>query len=222
MWGGLAPQFEELGFKTRGWEVAAGNPPVFLLRGGATHSLPGAQTHPTLCSGLILTHNWDGSWRRDRRRGHGASSPGSGCCSSRFCSRPHWRGPSGCPMGIYIRKGGQQGSACGLGMAQVQPCPGQSRSRVRSCSLELQAAGCTAHLRAWAQTCGAKVDMDTYFPGSGSRWGLWRMAPAHSLPLPSKGKAAIGPGWVGEGLVGMGQNGTHTGQVLKAPAQDLH
>lgn len=74
----------------------------------------------------------------------------------------------------------------------------------------------------WAQTCGAKLGMDASFPGSWSRWGLWGMALAHPPPHPPKGKAAIGPDWVGEGLVGMRQNGTHVGQVLETPAQGLH
>lgn len=40
------------------------------------------------------------------------------------------------------------------------------------------------------------------------------MAMAHPPPLPSKD-------WAGGGLMGMGQNGTHIGQVLKASAQGL-
>lgn len=40
-------------------------------------------------------------------------------------------------------------------------------------------------------------------------------------PLPPKGKTVTGPDWAEEGLVGVGQNGTHIGQVLEAPAQGL-
>lgn len=59
------------------------------------------------------------------------------------------------------------------------------------------------------------------FPWLRVQGDLLRMALAHPSLLPSSRKAAIGPHWVGEGLVSIGQNDTHVGQVLKAPAQDL-